>query len=278
MNDPKATQWLTKTGGLARRLEQARGTRSGLSLAEQLGWSSSKITRIEQGTQIPKPEDIRNWARACELDDAETQDLLRLLEEFQAMRSVMRQRGRRGTEPVSVDASGLVETATLIRTYSTWAVPPILQLEEYAVAVLNEQDRLNPGAMPDPVDALGARMRRQDLLRDKTRRFEIVLDESVLYRRHGGAEVLHHQLEYLLRLTRLKLGIVPFTAEQPVPAVQSIALYDEHAFLETVGGDQQAGPDELALCTRLLDQLWEVAVEGSAARDLISKPMAALDG
>lgn len=277
MNDPKATQWLTKAGGLAKRLEQARGSRSGLSLAQQLGWSSSKITRLEQGTQIPKPADIEDWARACNLAGSETQELLRMLDEFKAIHGVMRQRARRRTEPASADASGLVETATLIRTYSTWAVPPILQLEEYAVAVLNEQDRLNPGAATDPVEALAGRMRRQPLLYDKTRKFEILLDESVLYRRHGSAAVLRDQLEFLLRL-KLKLGIVPFSTPSPAPAVQSIALYDEQAFVEGLAGDEPVPADELELCTRLLEQLWPAAVEGRSARRLIEKAMAELDG
>lgn len=278
MKDPKATQWLTKAGGLARRLEQARGSRSGLSLAGQLDWSSSKITRIEQGTQIPKADDIIKWSRACELSDDETQELLGLLDEFKKIHGVLRQRGRRGSEPSRTDASGLVEAATLIRTYSTWAVPPILQLAEYAAAVLDEQDRLDPGAAVDPADALAARMRRQALLYDKTRRFEFLLDEGVLYRRHGGAEALRSQLQFLLTLTTFKFGIVPFDAPVTVPAVQSIAMYDEQVFVEQISGDGAADPAEAELCSRLLEQLWPAAVEGDAARQLVLKAIANLDG
>ncbi len=276
MNDPKATQWLTKAGGLAKRLEQARGERSGLSLAKQLGWkASSKITRIENGTQIPTAADIKDWAAACDLSDAETQELLGLLDEFKAMHSVMRQRGRASAEPTHHDASGLAETSTLIRTYSTWAVPPILQLEPYAAAVLGAQDRLNPGATADPADRLAVRLRRQRLLFDPTRRFEFLLDEGVLYRRHGGAEVLRAQLQFLLTIRNL--GIVPFAADVAAPAVESIAVYDDRAFAERLTGDEAMEAGELDLCTRLLEQLWSSAVEGEPARQLILEAIAVLD-
>lgn len=288
MDNDKATQWLTKAGGVARRWEQARGDRPALVLARELGWSSSKVTRIEQGTQVPSRKDVEDWARICGLSKADKDGLATALDEFVAIRPILKQRARKGAASVPTDASALVETATLIRTYSTWAVPPILQLEEYAVAVLNEQERLNPGVAPDLIDALAGRMRRQNLLFDKTRRFEILLDESVLYRRHGGADILRDQLDWLLPRAvapkpsakakwNLRFGIVPFGAVVGAPAVQSLALYDEQAFVEGIEGDVPAGPIQLELSTRLLDQLWVGAAEGDKARQLILKAMAAVN-
>ncbi len=277
MNNPKATQWLTKAGGLAKRLEQARGERSGLSLAKELGWSSSKITRIEQGIQVPKAADITKWAAACDVSEVETAVMLDLLDEFSRMSGLMKQRTRRNAEVVHNDASGLVETATLVRTYDAWTVPPILQLEEYAAATLHAQERVNPGGAADTEDALAARMRRQQLLFDKSRKFEILIDESVLYRRYGGVSALRSQLQFLLTLTKLTFGIVPYDADPPAPPVLSIALYDDEGFAEWLTGDEPVDPVELDMCTHILEQMWGSALKGDEARQLILKAIDRLD-
>jgi transcriptional regulator with XRE-family HTH domain len=277
MNDPKATQWLTKAGGIARRLTQARGDRSGLSLADELGWSSSKITRIEQGTQIPKSEDVKKWAAATGLNDGETVELLRLLDEFTAVHSVMRRRSKR-PEPVQTDINSLVDTATLIRSYSLWAVPAILQLPEYATAVLQAQQVIDPDSLLDVSESVDGRMRRQPLLYDPTRRFEILIDEGVLYRAHGGVDVLRAQLDRLVPLTRmpkLRFGIVPFRAQ--AWGGQSIVMFDERAFTEQMAGAVAVPEEWLDSCTRIIEQLWSAAAEGARARRLLLAAIAGLD-
>lgn len=272
MKDPKAQQWLTKADGLATRLKQARGERSGLSLAGELGWASSKITRIEQGAQVPSASDIALWVSHTGGDATQVKELQGLLAEFVSMRGVFQQRAKRPDEPVHTDASALVAAATLIRTYSTWAVPPIVQLPEYARAVLEEQLRVDAGLVDDLDSVVAARIRRQTLLYDTTRRFEMILDEAVLRRRHGGVDVLRAQLDRLLALTDMKtvrFGIVPFDADIAVPPVHSFAIYDEQVFIELLTGDEPAVTFDPELYASALARYWAAAATGEGARRLI---------
>jgi transcriptional regulator with XRE-family HTH domain len=78
-------EWLTKPGGLASRLQELRKDAglTGVSMARDLRWPRSKISKIENGKQIPSAEDITAWAHIC--TDTTTPELLDLLTEAQAL-------------------------------------------------------------------------------------------------------------------------------------------------------------------------------------------------
>ena len=58
-----ASEQLTQPGGLAERLAGLRSAAGlkAVQLAESLGWARSKISKIENGNQVPSPDDIRAW-------------------------------------------------------------------------------------------------------------------------------------------------------------------------------------------------------------------------
>src|SRR4051812_31463557 len=117
MNEPKTTQWLTRSDGLATKLREARGDLPGLALAKSLGWSSSKITRIERGTQLPSEKDIRDWAEATNLADNDVEHLLGLLREVHTMRGVFRQRAKNGQAGIQAEYTDLIASSSLIRYF-----------------------------------------------------------------------------------------------------------------------------------------------------------------
>jgi hypothetical protein len=278
VNDPKAQQWLTRPGGLATRLKQIRGDRSGLSLAKSLDWQSSKITRIEQGEQVPSADDIAKWASKCGAGEEVIAELLELLADFKSVRGVLKQRSRQGETPAQTDTTALVGAATLIQWYAIAAIPGILQLPDYARAVFEEGFRTT-GDDPDLDEAVDDRMRRQSLLYDRTRRFEILLDEPVLYRMRGSVDVMRAQLDRLLPvggMPNVKFGIIPIGAFTAVPAAQGFVIYDDAAFLQSHKGEEPVGPGGAEFYGQLMVRLWEHAVTGDAARKLILKAIDSL--
>lgn len=104
---------LTQPDGLADRLRAIR-TQAGLSgkeLAERNSWQPSKVSRLENGKQMPAPADLTAWARACNAGEAEQEDLLRLLAEVQAAHHDWKRRMRRGQAAVPANYNELVQSS-----------------------------------------------------------------------------------------------------------------------------------------------------------------------
>ncbi len=102
--------------------------------------------------------------------------------------------------------------ATYISTYQSQLVYGLLQTPEYARAVLSVE---NPGRLEELV---AARMERQRILeREHPPVLCVVLDEAVLYREIGGAEVMRNQLAHLLGFLDhpwIQVQVLPFHVGQ----------------------------------------------------------------
>ncbi|WP_055614219.1 helix-turn-helix domain-containing protein [Streptomyces phaeochromogenes] len=104
--------------------------------------------------------------------------------------------------------------AKTLRTYEPHYVTGLLQTYNYARAVLrggfpNESDE-------DLARRVDLRLRRQSLLeRPDAPTLWVVMEETVLHRMVGGAEVMREQIERLLEVSELdhvSVDVVPFTA------------------------------------------------------------------
>ncbi|MEV2194523.1 helix-turn-helix transcriptional regulator [Streptomyces phaeochromogenes] len=110
--------------------------------------------------------------------------------------------------------------AKTLRTYEPHYVTGLLQTYNYARAVLrggfpNESDE-------DLARRVDLRLRRQSLLeRPDAPTLWVVMEETVLHRMVGGAEVMREQIERLLEVSELEhvsVDVVPFTAGAHVGA------------------------------------------------------------
>ena len=107
---------------------------------------------------------------------------------------------------------GLEEAASLIRLYEVQFVPGLLQMADYARAVV----RLGqPGAAPEEIERrISLRMGRQELLtKPGGPRLWAIVDEAALRRPIGGKEVMRAQLEQLILATeepQVTLQVMPF--------------------------------------------------------------------
>lgn len=274
MKEPKTTQWLTRSDGLATKLREARGDMPGLTLAKTLGWASSKVTRIERGTQMPTEDDVRKWAAATHLADPDIDHLIGLLHEVHAMRGVFRQRAKNGQGSIQAEYTDLVASSSLVRYFQMSTIPSVVQLPDYARHVLAENATLY-GGNEDPGDiesAVAARMARQRLLYEPTRRFEILIAEPVLRWGFVAPDVMRAQLDRLLSLdgmSNVRFGILPLDKPLTLTPQNSFSIYDELVVTETYGIESKYQGDDPELHSRVLNLLWRSAVNGDDARELI---------
>jgi transcriptional regulator with XRE-family HTH domain len=111
-------------------------------------------------------------------------------------------------------AIGLEESASLIRAYEPQVVPGLLQTPDYARAIATASF---PGAVAEETERrVALRLARQELLRRPAPpEFWVVLDETVLRRPVGGADVMRGQLASLIEAAEapnVTIQVIPFAA------------------------------------------------------------------
>jgi transcriptional regulator with XRE-family HTH domain len=257
--------------------------RSGLSqrqVAEALGWSASKVHRIEAGTSPITEADLRNLlARYSTAAENEVAELLLLARSARQGRS----RTLRELGPPSVRRYLDYESAAQeIWNFEPMFVPGLLQIPAYTRALLSRIG-LHP-ATDDAVErALLARRYRQEILhRSPPVHLHVLMDESAIGRRIGGSAVMLAQLEHLWAMSErsnVSLGIVPLD-RGAYPAMRSpfvVMRFGETSqpdllFLEdpireviTLGDlGPEAGP---AAHRAVFEQIWKLALIGPAAAE-----------
>src|SRR6266704_1546867 len=135
----------------------------------------------------------------------------------------------------------LEQAATLIRTYEAQLVPGLLQTDDYMRAVM----RAAPDEGPEDTELrVELRLARQALLtRPGAPRLWAVIDETVLRRPVGGAEVMRGQLQRLIDTTKLPnvtLQVLPFGAGAHPAMVGAFSIL---RFAEVVARPRQSLAD-----------------------------------
>ncbi|MEV5987004.1 helix-turn-helix transcriptional regulator [Streptomyces sp. NPDC052051] len=166
--------------------------RAGLDRVEfgkRLGYSAETIASIEQGRRIPQPRFID---KADEVLGAE--GLLIALKEEVA----------RAQYPAYFrDVARLEVKATALNNYAVYAVPGLLQTEDYARAVFQMQ---RPLLGDDVIEQrLEARLARQEVFnRRPAPLMSFVIEEAVLRRPLGGRRIMKEALEQIMLTSQLR--------------------------------------------------------------------------
>lgn len=198
--------------------------RSGLSqrqVAEGLGWSASKVHRIEAGISPITETDLRSLlARYSRAAESEVAELLMLARSARQTRSATLPE----PSPPSVRRYPDYEVAAAeIWNFEPMFVPGLLQVPDYTRALLTRIG-LRPGDEDAIARALAARRFRQEILhRSPPVQLHVLIDESAIERQVGGPRVMAAQLEHLWAMSErvnVRLGIVPL-ALGAYPAMRS---------------------------------------------------------
>ncbi|MCP2257606.1 Helix-turn-helix domain-containing protein [Streptoalloteichus tenebrarius] len=261
---------------LGKRLRELRrrADMSGRQLAESLSWPPSKVSKLENGRQTPTDHDIREWTRVTG-SEAETEALLASLHTLEVQHAEWQRQLRSGLKAHQQEIAGLDARTRFFRAFESTFIPGLLQTAEYAqyrfaqsVAVFDVRD--------DVHEAVAARMRRQEILYRRDKRFHFVLTEAALRYRLCPPEVMLGQLDRLVSLSALpnvRLGVIGFEAAYPVaPAHGFWLLDDDRVMVETFSAELNlAQPQETRLYGRLFEQLASIASYGRSARAIVTR-------
>lgn len=187
-------------------------------LATRLGWSQSRVSRIELGKTLPTPGDVERWAQETNADPDTQRHLMTLAEQSRVQltewhREIAAVGGRRRKQQ---EIERLEASASVIRVFGADVVPGLAQTRAYArrMYLLGR-----PGVTDDPagLDAvLDARVARQAVL-DSGKHIRMLMSEFALRRQLVPALVHRDQLERLAELSprpSVHLGVIPFAAAE----------------------------------------------------------------
>jgi len=258
-------------GDRLRDLHEQTGL-TGRALAQRLGWQSSKVSRIVQGKQTPTDSDLRQWLTACGASESVVREMTDELRELRLDYSTWRRQLRGGMAARQQSWVDLARDTTTFRIVESSAVPGLVQTPEYARHVFRAVSELHE--VPRDIDeAVAARMQRQEVLYDPSKRFEILVFEAALRYPVAPAGAMAGQIDRLMTVAALpsvRFGVIALDTVLPNVPMHGYWIADDAVLVETVAAELTiTDPDALALYDRLTDRLWTVAAEDDAARAIL---------
>ncbi|WP_326595551.1 helix-turn-helix domain-containing protein [Streptomyces sp. NBC_01803] len=269
-----STDFQRARASLAARLRELRveAGLTGRQLADCLGWTQSKISKLENGRQTPTVADLAAWAEATG-DPGASAELAGRLRGLETQYRSWRRQLAGGYRSVQEAHGAQARQTRVRRSFDPTLVPGLLQTADYAHGVLTRYAALHT-ARRDIEAAVRARMRRQDILEESGRTFHFLLWEGALRARPCTSDVLSAQLEHLA--TRLgpghvRLGVVPFASDMNVPAGVGFSLHDDRLVItETWHAEMWLDdPADVAVHVSAWEALERNAAYGAEAHRLI---------
>jgi hypothetical protein len=196
MQDREPTARARELGLIIERAATEGGI-TGKILAEWLGWSPSKVSRIYSGRRPPTVLEATMMAAVCEVKGKDREYVLRLAKSVHEP-SWLQEYGDR----LPIELRTLIdyeEVASEITDFETTLVPGLLQIPDYTRAVLRSAVSIPADEVDDRV---AARMQRQHTLSRSHRLVcQFFIDELALRRTGPGPEVMREQLRHLLMMS-----------------------------------------------------------------------------
>ncbi len=263
-----------------RRLRE-RANLTGDEAAAKLGWSGSKISRIEHHRIGLKRDDLDKLLELYRVESPYREDL-------QALASESTRPGRlravvAGLPPDYADYLSAEDEARSIWNWEPVVVPGLLQIEDYARAIhvgYQSMFRLAPGDWERRI-AL-RHMRQQRLTREPPLELAVIIDESVLRRRFGDNAGMHRQLLRVAEASEMPnvdVWILPLGGEHPIGTgaftymqfsqVHDVPLADIVSVENLTGSSYLENGEETFRYRVSFDALRERSLDAATCRDLL---------
>ena len=169
-------------------------------VAGTLKWPTSKISRIENRQVGISTRDLRKMLDLYQVKDQSYRDGLLEIARRATERGWWQSYTGGVVSSSYANLIGLEAEAATIRTYEPELVPGLLQTADYARAVIRAG---RPADTSQEIDRrVEVRLERQEILvrsEPAPPKMSVVLNEGVLLRRVGSAEIMRAQIEHLMR-------------------------------------------------------------------------------
>jgi len=270
---PPTPQWRPLADELA-RLRSLSGL-STRAVAEHTGLSKARVSRAERAESLLSLPEIDAWAAAVNADDAARSRLHDLA------RSAHTTVEPFSNTPPERHLQEVVQSrqaeAGHITVLQASIVPGLLQTAEYARRVFELVD--TDGSIDIPA-AVAGRMRRQEALYDRTKRFDFLITEAALRWPAGPSVVMaavYDRIATVATLTNVRVGLIPTRHEPGAIPPDGFTLYDdltddEPAYVVAELPHAQIkvnNPDDVEIYRDIIRRLEPSALYGGDAQQLL---------
>lgn len=244
---------------------------TGAELAKRLGWSGSKVSRIESGLIGVSEVDAAIYLTYCGVLREELDEILDLVRE-DSTPTWLQERG--GRLPDELRTLVYHETTAMsIASYEPTLIPGLLQTEAYALALFEFANLMPKDRM---AAAAKARIDRQGVLRRMDPpECEFFIHETGLRSRAGSNQTMNQQLLHLVFLTtrpQYQIRVVPAAAgtHGVWGGMFTLMGYPNHGpvvFVESMTtGLFLEKPDHIAVYQGILKRLDQAALDTEQSR------------
>jgi transcriptional regulator with XRE-family HTH domain len=257
-------------------------------VAKKLGWSLSKVQRIEAAEVAVSLTDLRALLDVYGVVDPEV--IARLSSETHVSR---RQRWvtpadyREHLTPALLALLQFESEAVAMRSYQNVVIPGVLQTAAVAEQVLEwGRNRITEDQRRVRFDV---RMERRKRITEDPGgpRYLLILDESVIKRHVGGPDVMAEQLDALNLATEsrnVSIRVVPFEKGARIGLVDSFQILnlsddpgDAVVYRETYGSDRIIDEQaEIDYCREIFEEMWAASLTEEATQRAIAAEAAKL--
>jgi transcriptional regulator with XRE-family HTH domain len=263
-----------RLAGRLRDLRRSAGL-TGINLGGTLGWTQSKVSKIETGRTLPATADVTAWAKATGASSDELAELVDLLREVVADEQRWRSKFQRGPAAVQRQHAEMARAAALVRNFEPSVVPGLLQTPEYARNRILEVARRHGTDTSDETvgTAVAARMQRGQALFDTSKRFEFVIGEPALRWRLCSPSAMRAQLTRLLTLFDLpnvEIAVLPFSAALDDTPQHGFIMFDDLVIVESWSDERGFSGPESAIYGAVFGEFKSRSAAGDDAMRVIS--------
>jgi hypothetical protein len=247
---------------------------NGTQMADELGWSQGKVSRLLAGKRGGSGVDVSAFLAVCGIKGTERQRLLALAGEHTRPGWFV-QHGP--VVPSEVSALiGLEARAANLCEFQNVLVPKLLQTPDYARAVLCRSANVPPEDIDNRLRALAA---RQELLNHPRAPIcTFFLHENIVRSPIGGPMVTADQLHYLLRMSvraNVIIRVVPVCVGAHAGLAGPFTVLNVRDFKPVVYLETETSsifletPTEIQAYRNIVAALNDTALDARHSRDLI---------
>lgn len=248
-------------------------------VAQRLGWSASKVSRIENARIRLKPDDVERLLGLYMVSGEQRDTLISLVEEerhkkwWDAYADIL--------SPDMLTLLSFEAEASTALNYEPMVIPGLLQTKAYARRVIHMWQSVTSLPPPELARRLEVRLTRQQVLSsDDPLKLSAIIDEAVIRRQIDERAVMWEQLHHLVDISELpnvRLQILPLsglhiTSAGPIMSLH-IPEFGDVVYLEDFTDGHLYIEDAAVIYQHALvfEKLSDASLDLDGSRQLIKK-------